>query len=106
MQAYSDPTRETDPHALPDLEIFQLTAFEVAESEMYEEEQYEYLKRYPLATMNSRDRDNMLEAMVDELGIEGGWYYWFCFPGCLPDSSPFGPFDSAEAAIFQAEATA
>jgi hypothetical protein len=32
MQAYSNPDREADPHALPDLEIFQLTAAEVAEN--------------------------------------------------------------------------
>lgn len=28
-----------------------------------------------------------------------GWYYWFCFPGCLPDGEPIGPFDSEQAAI-------
>jgi len=22
------------------------------------------------------------------------WWYWFCLPGCLPDSDPSGPFDS------------
>ena len=31
--------------------------------------------------------------------IESGWYYWFCFPGCLPDSDPYGPFDSEEEAL-------
>lgn len=20
------------------------------------------------------------------------WYWWSCFPGCLPDSDPIGPF--------------
>ena len=25
MQAYSDPRRESDPHALPDLEVFEVT---------------------------------------------------------------------------------
>ena len=28
-----------------------------------------------------------------------GWYWWACFPGCLPDSDPFGPFESERAAI-------
>lgn len=23
---------------------------------------------------------------------EPGWYYWYCQPGCLPDSDPIGPF--------------
>lgn len=21
-----------------------------------------------------------------------GWYWWACFPGCMPDSEPNGPF--------------
>lgn len=21
-----------------------------------------------------------------------GWYWWSCFPGCLPDGEPSGPF--------------
>jgi hypothetical protein len=28
-----------------------------------------------------------------------GWYYCYCFPGCLPDSDPVGPFDTEEAAL-------
>lgn len=28
-----------------------------------------------------------------------GWYYWFCFPGCLPDSESIGPFDTREEAL-------
>lgn len=28
-----------------------------------------------------------------------GWYYWSCFPGCLPDSDAFGPFGSDLAAL-------
>jgi hypothetical protein len=28
-----------------------------------------------------------------------GWYWWACFPGCLPDGEPMGPFESEEAAI-------
>lgn len=27
------------------------------------------------------------------------WFYWFCFPGCLPDSDPFGPFATEQEAI-------
>ena len=54
MQAYSNPARESDPHALPDVE-------------------YWY----------SKGSDDMPEA---------GWYWQSCFPGCLPDSEPCGPF--------------
>lgn len=34
---------------------------------------------------------------------ETGWYYWFCFPGCMPDSDPIGPFDTEEEAIADAQ---
>ena len=28
-----------------------------------------------------------------------GWYWQACFPGCLPDGEPSGPFDSEREAI-------
>jgi len=59
MQAFSDPTRADDCHALPDLELW----FE----------------------------DDRTDGM--------GWYYWFCFPGCLPDSDVCGPFDTCDEAL-------
>jgi hypothetical protein len=72
MQAYSDPSRESDPHALPDLEVFQLTAYDVAER----------------------------NAMLDDEPLSGpGWFYWFCFPGCMPDSDPCGPFATSQEAL-------
>ena len=61
-QVYSDPTRESDAYALPDTEVFYLSTAEIAEIE--------------------DDEDNM----------EAGWYWWACFPGCMPDGDPFGPF--------------
>jgi hypothetical protein len=64
MRVYSDPTRENDPHALPDVEIFEV---------------------------DGGSHDGTL--------TPGMWYYWFCFPGCLPDSDPFGPYDTQAAAI-------
>ena len=27
-----------------------------------------------------------------------GWYYQSCFPGCLPDSDPFGPYNTSKQA--------
>lgn len=30
---------------------------------------------------------------------EDGWFYWYCFPGCLPDSDPIGPFESFNEAL-------
>lgn len=99
MQAYSQPDREDEPTALPDLEIFQLTAAEVAE--MDEDLIHEYLKRHEfrLASMNGRTREAMFDAMIEEEGITGGWFYWYCFPGCLPDSEPMGPYASYQEAL-------
>jgi len=30
---------------------------------------------------------------------EAGFYFWYCFPGCMPDSEPNGPYDTEDAAI-------
>ncbi len=64
-QVYSNPSRESDPYALPDVEVF----------------------------YQDHGHDETGAPMLGE-----GWYYWYSFPGCLPDSDPIGPFESAEAA--------
>lgn len=33
---------------------------------------------------------------------EHGWYWWACFPGCLPDGEPNGPFPTSEGAYLDA----
>lgn len=30
--------------------------------------------------------------------VEPGWYWWACFPGCLPDGEASGPFKTAKEA--------
>mgnify|MGYP001809887079 CR=1 FL=1 len=30
---------------------------------------------------------------------EPGWYWWACFPGCIPDGDPVGPFANEVDAI-------
>lgn len=37
-------------------------------------------------------------------GGRGGWYWRSCFPGCLPDSEPVGPFKSSAEAMRDARA--
>ena len=77
-QFYFDPKREDDSMSLPDAEAFYVSPME--------------------ATYNMQNLDH-----ADEYTItEGGWYYWACFPGCLPDSSAYGPFVSEEEAIKEA----
>jgi hypothetical protein len=28
-----------------------------------------------------------------------GWYWWSCYPGCIPDSDAFGPFATSYRAL-------
>ena len=103
MQAYSDSSRESDPHALPDIEVFELTAAEIVE--MDEDMLYEYasLHEYRLAFMSSRVREQMIDSIIAQQGITGGWYWQACFPGCLPDSDPVGPFATRADALKDAQ---
>ena len=34
---------------------------------------------------------------------EEGYYYWPCFPGCIPDAEANGPFPTLEAAVAAAQ---
>lgn len=34
--------------------------------------------------------------------LEPGWYWFACWPGCLPDGDPQGPFESYEKAVSDA----
>lgn len=72
MQFYTDETRQSDPHSLPDAEVFNVTSAEI-------------------------QRDNWTDD--DGTPYEPGFYWWVCSPGCLPDSEPFGPFDTESEAI-------
>lgn len=106
-QAYSDPKRADDPHALPDVEVFQLTAGEIAVSGAYDDEIHELIKhgRFRFAGMNSRDREAMLDCLIEEQGITGGWFWQACFPGCLPDGEPNGPFKTYAEALADAQSS-
>jgi hypothetical protein len=78
-QAYSDPTREIEPFALPDVEVFYLSQMEAL---------------YNLDNLDHADDNTLTEA---------GHYWWACFPGCLLGSEPFGPFNSEAEALADAQ---
>lgn len=67
-QAYSDPKRAKDPHALPDIEVFKVSELECN----YNKENLDHADEYTIK--------------------EPGWYWWACFPGCLPDGDASGPY--------------
>ena len=35
--------------------------------------------------------------------MKTGWYWWPCYPGCLPDGEANGPFDTEAEAIADAQ---
>ena len=77
---YSNPSRESAPHALPDCE-----AFEVSERAMQR-----HRRQHP--------------GEDGPCGItSAGWYWWPCFPGCMPDGDPVGPFATEAEAIADAQ---
>lgn len=71
MQVYTDPSRENEPEALPNAEVFYAEAGE-------------------------------LDEYFEGASLEG-WYWWACFPGCLPDGEPNGPFETEEEARADAQ---
>ena len=79
MQIYSDPTRADDPTALPDCEVFYMSAGELS------------------CDVAGDVPDDECEPALP------GWYWWPCFPGCLPDGDPVGPFDTEAMAIADAQ---
>ncbi len=72
MQFYSDPKREQDPYALPDSKVFY---------------------------NDSTDPDCVGNGDQEDGPLATGWHWWPCFPGCLPDGDPSGPFKTEELAI-------
>ena len=78
MQIYSDPSRENDPHALPDVEVFEV------DYNLNGEKLSEYDRKRPGSEVI-------------------GWYWWSCFPGCLPDDEPNGPFATEAEAVADAQ---
>lgn len=71
---YSNPKRADDPHALPDVEVFYVSKGDLADTGF--------------------DPENGPS--------EPGWYWWACFPGCMPDGDASGPFDTEDAALADA----
>lgn len=81
-QHYSDPTRADDTYALPNIETFYLSPGEI--------------EAYELRTNDDDDDD-------DGEPLEPGWYWHACFPGCLPDGEPMGPFATEAEAVADAQ---
>lgn len=93
-QHYSNPERESDPHALPDVETFYVhgTCAHCGDTLGYDPRQRPWQHR---------------SHRVEEWHTDGqGWYWQSCFPDCLPDGEPNGPFDTEELAVEDARSDA
>jgi hypothetical protein len=77
VQFHTDRTRRHKPHALPDGEVFWQGSHCDTES-------------HTQLTSTCH---------VDTCYREAGYWYWYCFPGCLPDSDPIGPFPNIFRAV-------
>lgn len=98
MQAYLDPSKADDKWALSNLylwedEIWTLECsrgcgdFEISGAE---------------ATANAPDclcPSCEYNSGIAEKTGERGWFIQLCLPGCMPDSEPAGPFETADKAI-------
>ena len=93
MQAYSDPSRESDPHALPNVEVWDSHYVECPECSNI--------------VLYNNARSAACPACERVFAVSGkdpvGWFYWFCFPGCLPDGDLNGPYDTRELALADAQ---
>jgi hypothetical protein len=38
-----------------------------------------------------------------DFDLDLGWYWWACWPGCLPDGAAVGPFKTERAAVNDAQ---
>jgi len=85
---YSDPKRATDPHSLPDLEVWQ------------DDEATCLNLTCDWSGPACMADDGCPDCRRNTIQVEpSGWWYWSCLPGCLPDGDPMGPFDTEEEAL-------
>lgn len=91
---YSEPECEQDKWSLPDVEVFYMdrSDFRHAPSDTWMAERMEETKA----------DDTLASELAAAADLEG-FYYWFCLPGCLPDSDPIGPFKTEDEAIAAAQ---
>jgi len=93
---YTSAARESAPYSLPNIEVFWADA-----GEWWYDQNGERVDE-PVCEACDVSED-AAEGHCEEHfhwgGCDSGWYYWFCLPGCLPDSEPTGPFASVADAL-------
>ncbi len=109
-QHYSNPDRADDDYALPDVEVWEdlITIVRSNCGEFEVPADSEWARGFcPSCERATCVHDLTFEDSGIERTTRHGWFYWFCFPGCLPDSEPNGPYATeAEALAAAQEASA
>lgn len=77
-QHYLNPKDEQDPRRLPNVEVWEHPTFEGDDP-----------NDCPGAAHGPHEHGPDCD----------GWYWQSCFPGCLPDGEPFGPFETEAEAL-------
>ena len=114
MQVYNDPKRESETYALPDIEVWEVTEMpgphtitECGSCGCYHRADYHgdcrsdsdrYADHEDYAERNGIGESEVVETDTPD----PGWYWWSCFPGCLPDGEPMGPFETEAEALADA----
>jgi hypothetical protein len=101
-QAYSDPTREAEPFALPDVEVFYARPV-VIECGRCGNSVTPWDGEYDNGDIECPMCGDKASTGRFARASTGHYWYWFCFPGCQPDSEPFGPFDTEAGALADAQ---
>jgi hypothetical protein len=91
-QAYSDPSREDEDTALPDVKVW---ADGVFESECCDTP---HSASHAGACTGQPCLTCEKPATFRDTGRKA-WWFWFCFPGCMPDSEASGPYQSEHEAL-------
>lgn len=96
MQRYSDPARESDPYALPDIETWQdrIAVYFCPDCG-------EHDIRLPAAFFAPccpHCLGQLVLAAPPGIVALPSWWGWYCFPGCMPegDGQPTGPYLTEE----------
>ena len=96
----------SDRWSLPNVEIFSAPIYRVScdqcrrdDDENHTNACVECEHEAILLPLEPKEHDAPIRAEKTE---RVGFWYWYCFPGCMPDSSAYGPFDSYDAALADA----
>ena len=92
---YTDKARESDPNALPDVEVFGPET----------QGECDHCTSGAMFVEDDQHCDSCSGGRIVATD-EAGYFYAYGFPGCLCDSAPVGPFNTEAAALADARESA